>query len=140
MSGKQTREREMIMARVLPLHHPYRATTVRASSSNETKYDGGVPEVKLADPTRNYRVLVLGGTGRVGGSTAVALSKLCPKLKIVVAGRNREKGEAMVAKLGENSEFCQVDINDSNMLQTSLRGLFCFTKHISVFVFMLEFR
>ncbi|KAJ0229893.1 Sacchrp_dh_NADP domain-containing protein [Hirschfeldia incana] len=112
------------MARVLPLHHPYRAATVRASSSsNETKYNGGVPEVKLADPTRNYRVLVLGGTGRVGGSTAVALSKLCPEIKIVVAGRNREKGEAMVAKLGENSEFAQVDINDSNMLQTSLRDV-----------------
>lgn len=111
------------MARVLPLHHPYRATTVRASSSNETKYDGVAPEVKLADPTRNYRVLVLGGTGRVGESTAVALSKLCPKLKIVVAGRNREKGEAMVAKLGENSEFCQVDINDANMLQTSLKDV-----------------
>lgn len=128
-----------MMARALPLHHPYRATTVRAiaSPSNETKYDG-VPEVKLADPTRNYRVLVLGGTGRVGGSTAVALSKLCPEIKIVVAGRNREKGEAMVAKLGENSEFCQVDINDTNMLQTSLRGLFCFTKtHIS-FVYMFE--
>ncbi|RID56894.1 hypothetical protein BRARA_F00310 [Brassica rapa] len=112
-----------MMARVLPLHHPYRATTVRASSSNETKYDGVVPDVKLADPTRNYRVLVLGGTGRVGGSTAVALSRLCPKLKIVVAGRNREKGEAMVAKLGENSEFCKVDINDANMLQTSLKDV-----------------
>lgn len=30
----------------------------------------------------------------------------------------------MVAKLGENSEFSQVDINDANMLETSLRGLF----------------
>lgn len=72
------------MARALLLH-PYRAT-VRASSSSE--YDV-VPEIKLSDPTRNYRVLVLGGTGRVGGSTAVALSKLCPKLRIVVGGRNR---------------------------------------------------
>lgn len=136
MSDEWKQAREM-MARVLPLHHPYRATTVRASSSNETKYDGVAPEVKLADPTRNYRVLVLGGTGRVGGSTAVALSKLCPKLKIVVAGRNREKGEAMVAKLGENSEFCKVDINDANMLQTSLKGLVRFTKHIISLVYIL---
>jgi saccharopine dehydrogenase-like NADP-dependent oxidoreductase len=66
---------------------------------------------------------VLGGTGRVGGSTATALSKLCPELKIVVGGRNREKGEAMVAKLGENSEFSQVDINDAKMLETSLRDV-----------------
>lgn len=34
----------------------------------------------------------------------------------------------MVAKLGENSEFAQVDINDTKMLETSLRGLFHFTK------------
>lgn len=76
------------MARALLLHPSYRATTLRASSSSETRYDG-VPEVKLSDPTKNYRVLVLGGTGRVGGSTATALSKLCPKLRIVVGGRNR---------------------------------------------------
>ncbi|XP_010500613.1 PREDICTED: uncharacterized protein LOC104777975 isoform X2 [Camelina sativa] len=109
------------MARALLLQ-PYRAT-IRAASSSETKYDG-VPEVKLSDPTRNYRVLVLGGTGRVGGSTATALSKLCPKqLQIVVGGRNRDKGEAMVAKLGENSEFAQVDINDTKMLETTLRDV-----------------
>ncbi|AAF87886.1 Hypothetical protein [Arabidopsis thaliana] len=108
------------MTRALLLQ-PYRAT-VRAASSRETQYDG-VPEVKFSDPSRNYRVLVLGGTGRVGGSTATALSKLCPELKIVVGGRNREKGEAMVAKLGENSEFSQVDINDAKMLETSLRVL-----------------
>jgi len=74
------------MTRALLLQ-PYRAT-VRAASSRETQYDG-VPEVKFSDPSRNYRVLVLGGTGRVGGSTATALSKLCPELKIVVGGRNR---------------------------------------------------
>ncbi|CAD5315133.1 unnamed protein product [Arabidopsis thaliana] len=108
------------MTRALLLQ-PYRAT-VRAASSRETQYDG-VPEVKFSDPSRNYRVLVLGGTGRVGGSTATALSKLCPELKIVVGGRNREKGEAMVAKLGENSEFSQVDINDAKMLETSLRDV-----------------
>lgn len=44
----------------------------------------------------------------------------------------REKGEAMVAKLGENSEFAQVDINDAKMLETSLRGLFHFTKDLII--------
>jgi len=44
----------------------------------------------------------------------------------------REKGEAMVAKLGENSEFSQVDINDAKMLETSLRGLFHFPKELII--------
>jgi NADPH:quinone reductase-like Zn-dependent oxidoreductase len=35
------------------------------------------------------RVLVLGGAGRVGGSTATALSKLRPDLSILVGDMNR---------------------------------------------------
>lgn len=44
----------------------------------------------------------------------------------------------MVAKLGENSEFAQVDINDAKMLETSLRGLFHFTKEIIIIVICLN--
>ncbi|XP_004505659.1 uncharacterized protein [Cicer arietinum] len=78
---------------------------------------------ELPENIRNSRVLVLGGTGRVGGSTATALSNLCPDLRIVVAGRNREKGEALVAKLGGNSGFARVDIDDINSLETALKGV-----------------
>ncbi|XP_076884158.1 uncharacterized protein LOC143533190 [Bidens hawaiensis] len=68
----------------------------------------------------NARVLVLGGTGRVGGSTAIALSKLSPHLRIIIAGRNREKGASMVATLGENAEFTELDINDTKTLESAL--------------------
>jgi hypothetical protein len=44
---------------------------------------------RRSKPSRTGRVLVLGGTGRVGGSTAAALSKLRPDLGILVGGRNR---------------------------------------------------
>ena len=44
---------------------------------------------RRSKPSRTGRVLVLGGTGRVGGSTATALSKLRPDLGILVGGRNR---------------------------------------------------
>ncbi|KAK3139282.1 hypothetical protein QOZ80_5AG0380680 [Eleusine coracana subsp. coracana] len=69
------------------------------------------------------RVLVLGGTGRVGGSTATALSKLRPDLTILVGGRNRDKGESFAAKLGEQSEFVQVDTRNASMLQEALQGV-----------------
>ncbi|KAJ3681061.1 hypothetical protein LUZ60_015550 [Juncus effusus] len=68
------------------------------------------------------RVLVLGGTGRVGGSTATALSQLCPSLQIQVAGRNRKKGNALVSTLGERSEFIEFDINNRRMLEKALEG------------------
>lgn len=45
--------------------------------------------VNAPEKTRHSRVLILGGTGRVGGSTAIALSKLCPELRVIVGGRNR---------------------------------------------------
>ena len=108
--------------------------------------------------SRTARVLVLGGTGRVGGSAATALSKLRPDLSILVGGRNRwvlgtsmqpthllcssplpryplllwlpnrhlvmrrEKGESFASKLGERSEFVQVDTRDARMLEEALQG------------------
>ncbi|CAN6362201.1 unnamed protein product [Urochloa humidicola] len=74
-------------------------------------------------PSRSARVLVLGGAGRVGGSTATALSKLRPDLSILVGDRNREKGESFAAKLGEQSEFVQVDIRNASMLEKALQGV-----------------
>uniref|UniRef100_A0A5B7AYT3 Saccharopine dehydrogenase NADP binding domain-containing protein n=1 Tax=Davidia involucrata TaxID=16924 RepID=A0A5B7AYT3_DAVIN len=79
--------------------------------------------VHLPERTRNSRVLILGGTGRVGGSTAIALSKLCPDLRIIVGGRNREKGAAMVATLGKNSEFAEVNIDDVKSLEAALNDV-----------------
>jgi len=73
--------------------------------------------------SRTARVLVLGGTGRVGGSTATALSKLRPDLSVLVGGRNREKGESFASKLGERSEFVQVDTRDARMLEEALQGV-----------------
>ncbi|PSS21618.1 Carboxynorspermidine synthase [Actinidia chinensis var. chinensis] len=79
--------------------------------------------VELPEKVGKSRVLVVGGTGRVGGSTAVALSKLCPDLRIVVAGRNWEKGAAAVAKLGKNSKFAEVDIDDMESLEKALHDV-----------------
>ncbi|XP_030522668.2 uncharacterized protein LOC115735529 [Rhodamnia argentea] len=76
--------------------------------------------VHLPGKARNARLLVLGGTGRVGGSTALALSNLSPDLQIVVGGRNREKGDSMVATLGNNSAFAQVDIDDMVSLERAM--------------------
>ncbi|KAG4386647.1 hypothetical protein AAZX31_11G093500 [Glycine max] len=105
----------------LPLNLKWTPSNVKATAPATTT--GKVPEVPLPEKIRNSRILVLGGTGRVGGSTATALSNLCPDLQILVAGRNREKGEALTAKLGGNSEFACVDIDDVNSLETALKSV-----------------
>ncbi|KAK9221106.1 hypothetical protein WN944_009531 [Citrus x changshan-huyou] len=76
------------MARAL-LHLNSTATAIMAratSATTETVLDGAQFQMK----NQNGRVLVFGGTGRVGGSTAVALYKLCPNIQIVVGFRNRQ--------------------------------------------------
>ncbi|PIN12576.1 UDP-N-acetylglucosamine 4,6-dehydratase (inverting) [Handroanthus impetiginosus] len=78
---------------------------------------------ELPAKVKNSRILILGGTGKVGGSTALALSKFCPDLRIIIGGRNRDKGDAMVNKLGNNAEFFEVDINDSKSLEEALQGV-----------------
>ncbi|KAJ4807253.1 hypothetical protein LUZ62_019819 [Rhynchospora pubera] len=69
------------------------------------------------------RVLILGGTGRVGASTATALSHLCPGLQLKIGGRNRKQGAALVSSLGENSEFVELDIYNQRMLKEALEGV-----------------
>ncbi|CAL5437956.1 unnamed protein product [Camellia sinensis] len=104
------------MARAwLHLNDNNRALSTMASSGKETEH-----RVQLPEKVRNSRVLILGGTGRVGGSTATALSALCPDLRIVVGGRNKEKGAARVAQLGKNSEFAEVNIDDMESLEETL--------------------
>ncbi|KAG8050705.1 hypothetical protein GUJ93_ZPchr0009g1372 [Zizania palustris] len=81
------------------------------------------PSTDAKRRSSSARVLVLGGTGRVGGSTAAALSKLRPDFNILIAGRNREKGESLASKLGEQSEFVQVDIRNASILEEALQGV-----------------
>nr|CAB3459314.1 unnamed protein product [Digitaria exilis] len=77
----------------------------------------GEAAAKMKKCLRSPRVLVLGGTGRVGWSTATALSKLHPDLNILIGGRNQEKGKFLA------SEFVQVDIHDASMLKEALYGV-----------------
>lgn len=99
------------------------STSVKACVK-ECKHDNSNSNVvQLPEKTRNSSVLVLGGTGRVGGSTATALSKFCPDLRIVIGGRNREKGAAMVGQLGRNSEFTEVNIENVGSLGAALKDV-----------------
>ncbi|KAL8527474.1 hypothetical protein ACS0TY_005357 [Phlomoides rotata] len=99
-------------------------TTAFAQETRERKSSSKIERVELPEKVRKSRILILGGTGRVGGSTAVALSKFCPdQLRIIIGGRNRDKGAAMVEKLGNETEFSEVDINDSKSLEAALDGV-----------------
>lgn len=60
-----------------------------AKETGERKSSSSIEGVELLEKVKNSRILIIGGTGRVGGSTAVALSKFYPELRIIIGGRNR---------------------------------------------------
>ncbi|PIN12577.1 Saccharopine dehydrogenase (NADP(+), L-glutamate-forming) [Handroanthus impetiginosus] len=94
-----------------------------AAETGQRKSGTVIERVEVPQKVKNSRILILGGTGRVGGSTAVALSKFCPDLRIIIGGRNRDKGAAMVNKLGKNAKFSEVDINDSKSLEEAMKDV-----------------
>lgn len=96
-------QRTMTMARAAQtLHclnqwrcHSERSFHARTSRTTTCKGGGSdvAVSVKLLEKARTAKVLVLGGTGRIGGSTAIALSRISPSLRLVIAGRNRLEDE-----------------------------------------------
>ena len=75
------------MARAL-LHLNSTATAILVRATSATT-EAVLDRAQFQMKNQNARVLILRGTGRVGGSTAFALSKLCPDLQIVVGSRKR---------------------------------------------------
>ncbi|KAM0869174.1 hypothetical protein ACQ4PT_040847 [Festuca glaucescens] len=107
------------MAAMVRACMPLRTPAAAAAASSSAAAAAASP----TKPRSNARVLVLGGTGRVGGSTATALSKLRPDLNILIGGRNREKGETLASKLGVQSEFVEIDTGNAAMLKEALQDV-----------------
>lgn len=63
--------------------------SAKENGERKSSSSSNIERVQLPDKVKSSRILILGGTGRVGGSTAVALNKYCPDLRIVIGGRNR---------------------------------------------------
>lgn len=84
------------------------------------------PAAAATLPDGGKRVLVIGGTGRVGSSTASALLKTFPNLKLTVASRSRGSYEDAVGRRPElkQAAFREVDIADPKSVQvgTGTRG------------------
>ena len=67
------------------------------------------------------RVLIIGGTGRVGRSAALSLLKTDPDLHITLAGRQQRNFDALVQSTEqlEKTRFTQVDLEDATRLRVT---------------------
>ncbi|KAK9860398.1 hypothetical protein WJX84_011416 [Apatococcus fuscideae] len=69
------------------------------------------------------RIIVIGGTGRIGSSTAAAILKFLPTCNVVVASRSEANFEAVQKRRPELADvpFEQVDIDDVPRLESLLK-------------------
>ena len=63
--------------------------------------------------------LILGGTGRIGGSVAHSVSQL-PEVSVTIAGRNRERGQQICQQLGAGSGFISLSLADRQTLKEAI--------------------
>jgi hypothetical protein len=85
----------------------------------------------------NKHVVVIGGTGRVGSSTASTLLNSFPHLQVSVAGRSRTSYEQAVVRRPalSRAKFLQCDIN-GDKAALKVQGLCCriaacFSRHLA---------
>lgn len=75
-------------------------------------------------PAGTKNVVVLGGTGRVGASTAAALAAAVPGARLTLAGRSEGSFREAVARRPELSSATPLrcDIDDPSSLAAALKG------------------
>lgn len=66
--------------------------------------------------------LVVGGSGRVGGSTVRWLHKLDPSLKLAIGGRRKSSFDETRSRLPDDCEFVSLDLNDYASLERAVAG------------------
>eukprot|EP00271_Cylindrocystis_brebissonii_P005024 TRINITY_DN1697_c0_g1_i1.p1 TRINITY_DN1697_c0_g1~~TRINITY_DN1697_c0_g1_i1.p1 ORF type:complete len:537 (-),score=59.39 TRINITY_DN1697_c0_g1_i1:25-1635(-) len=103
---------------------PVSSAVATSEPANESTASGNASVV-------HKRVVVLGGTGRVGGSTAASLASFSANgtspdcefvIDLVLAGRNSQRGEAACERVGGGSTYVTCDIDDSRALRKTIEG------------------
>lgn len=91
--------------------------TILAAGHQEGVSSNGVTQQHAHVDNKN--VVILGGTGRVGSSTAQALLEWAPNLKVVLSSRSKDSWSAAVSKRPalQGTEFVQCDINNKDAVQ-----------------------
>jgi saccharopine dehydrogenase-like NADP-dependent oxidoreductase len=109
-----------LAANCVPSHRLRTKSTIRAQAQPSGTFDAPtVPEI-----SGSPNVVVLGGTGRVGASTAAALLRAAPNVKLTLASRNPASYDAAIALRPELRAAARAtaDVNNPSSLLAALRG------------------
>lgn len=96
-----------------------RSTIIVRNAADATFAAPTIPQITGAP-----KVVVLGGTGRVGASTAAALLNAVPSAQISLASRTQKSYDAAISRRPElrPASHCCVDINDPSSLLPAIKG------------------
>ena len=91
-----------------------------AKQAAETHHEATVSP----DVGKGKKLLIIGGTGRVGSSTAASLRHTHPNLEIILGSQSREKYDAALEHRPslKGLPFTRVDRNDLHSLLSALEG------------------
>lgn len=132
--------------RALPSPRLHRLPCAVASEAPSATSAG--PSIDVT-PVKTKRILVLGGSGRVGSSTAASLLEQGIGSHITIANRSQDNFASACARRPQlqDASFTSVDIDDPSALLTVLKGMDlvvhtgrrAFSQYIAVvyFVFMI---
>lgn len=81
-------------------------------------------DVKIPEVPAMPKIVLIGGTGRVGSSTASALLNLVPNAELVLGSRTEATYQNAVDRRKDlaNTKHVQLDINDSVSIEKALEG------------------
>lgn len=68
------------------------------------------------------KVVIIGGSGRIGSVVAERLLAYDPELRITITGRDAARGQRMAQCLGERVGFVSVELGDASGLQQAISG------------------
>lgn len=104
------------------ISHQKRRRCIRSAVRNAASTTFSAPIIP--EITNSPTVVVLGGTGRVGSSTAAALLKAVPSAVLSLASRNQESYDAAIARRPELRPATRrsVNIDDPSSLLAALKG------------------
>ena len=95
-------------------------TSLAAQQSTETQHSSAVSP----DVGKGKKLLIIGGTGRVGSSTAASLRETHPNLEIILGSQSREKYDAAIEHRPslKGLEYKVVNRDDLQSLFSALEG------------------
>jgi len=103
------------------------ASTLASSGTSSSRRRSARPRASVASDRTTVderRVVVLGGTGRVGSATAAALVKTDGRARVVLGGRSRERAAEASSRHPAlaSATFVEVDVLDKASVKRAIEG------------------